>query len=87
MYKPHKKGGVYMKDTRTRIKTVIAAEQTTLKDVVNIMNEKHPDDQTTPQNVTNKLARKTIRFDEVSEIMDILDYDIIFRNRSTKEEY
>lgn len=87
MYKPHKKGGVYMKDTRARIKTVIAAEQTTLKDVVNIMNERHPDDQTTPQNVTNKLARKTIRFDEVSEIMDILDYDIIFRNRSTKEEY
>lgn len=76
-----------MKDTRARIKTVIAAEQTTLKDIVNIMNEKHPDDKTTPQNITNKLARKTIRFDEVSEIMDILDYDIIFRSRKDNTEY
>lgn len=76
-----------MKDTRARIKTVIAAEQTTLKDIVNTMNEKHPDDKTTPQNITNKLARKTIRFDEVSEIMDILDYDIIFRSRKDNTEY
>lgn len=76
-----------MKDTRARIKTVIAAEQTTLKDVINIMNEKHPDDQTTAQNITNKLARKTIRFDEVSEMMDILNYDVIFRNRKTNDEY
>ena len=82
-----KKGGLYMEDTRARIKTVIAAEQTTLKDVVNIMNEKHPDDTTTPQNVTNKLARKTIRFDEVSEMMDIMNYDIIFRNRTTGKEF
>lgn len=76
-----------MEDTRARIKTVIAAEQTTLKDVVNIMNEKHPDDTTTPQNITNKLARKTIRFDEVSEMMDIMNYDIIFRNRTTGKEF
>ena len=76
-----------MEDTRARIKTVIAAEQTTLKDVVNIMNEKHPDDTTTRQNVTNKLARKTIRFDEVSEMMDIMNYDIIFRNRTTGKEF
>ena len=76
-----------MEDTRARIKTVIAAEQTTLKDVVKIMNEKHPDDTTTPQNVTNTLARKTIRFDEVSERMDIMNYDIIFRNRTTGKEF
>ena len=75
-----------MEDTRARIKTVIAAEQTTLKDVVNIMNEKHPDDTTTPQNVTNKLARKTSRFDEVSVIMDIMNYDIIFRSRTAGKE-
>ena len=76
-----------MEDTRARIKTVIAAEQTTLKDVVNIMNEKHPNDTTAPENITNKLARKTIRFDEVSEMMDIMNYDIIFRNRTTGKEF
>lgn len=75
-----------MENTRSRIKTVISAEQTTLKDVVTIMNERHPDDTTTPQNITNKLARKTIRFDEVSEMMDIMNYDIIFRNRTTGKE-
>lgn len=76
-----------MEDTRKRIKHVINEQETTLKDIVSIMNERHPDDKTTPQNLTNKLARKTIRFDEVSEIMDVLEYDVIFRSRKdpTKE--
>lgn len=76
-----------MEDTRKRIKKVIVEQETTLKDIVSIMNERHPDDKTTPQNLTNKLARKTIRFDEVSEIMDVLEYDVIFRSRKdpTKE--
>lgn len=76
-----------MEDTRKRIKHVINEQETTLKDIVSIMNERHPDDTTTPQNLTNKLARKTIRFDEVSEIMDVLEYDVIFRSRKdpTKE--
>ncbi len=76
-----------MEDSRTRIKTVITAEGTTLKNVVEEINRRHPEDTTTAQNITNKLARKTIRFDEVSEIMDILDYDVILRNRKTGKEY
>jgi len=74
-------------DTRTRIKTVITAEGQTLKNIVDELNTRHPDDTTTAQNITNKLARKTIRFDEVAEIMDILDYDVILRNRKTGKEY
>ena len=76
-----------MEDSRTRIKTVITAEGTTLKNVVEEINRRHPEDTTTAQNITNKLARKTIRFDEVVEIMDILDYDVILRNRTTGKEY
>ena len=76
-----------MEDSRTRVKTVITAEGTTLKNVVEEINRRHPEDTTTAQNITNKLARKTIRFDEVSEIMDILDYDVILRNRKTGKEY
>ena len=49
-----------MADTRARIKTVLAAEQTTLKQIVERINERHPEKPTTAQNVTNKLARKTI---------------------------
>ena len=51
------------------------------------MNSRHPDEPTTAQNITNKLARKTIRFDEVSEMMDILQYDVIFRSRKDGKEY
>lgn len=74
-------------DTRTRIKTVIAAENTTLKNIIEEINARHPDETTTAQNITNKLARKTIRFDEVSEMMDILEYDVIFRSRKDGKEY
>lgn len=76
-----------MPDTRTRIKTVIAAEDTTLKNIVDELNARHPEEQTTAQNITNKLARKTIRFDEVSEMMDIIGYDVILRNRKDGKEY
>lgn len=76
-----------MKDTRTRIKSVLAYEGKTLKEVIETINIKNPKNTTTPQNVTNKLARKTIRFDEVSEIMDILGYDVIFRNRNENTEF
>lgn len=74
-------------DTRTRIKTVIAAEGTTLKNIIEEINARHPDETTTAQNITNKLARKTIRFDEVSEMMDILEYDVIFKSRRDGKEY
>lgn len=74
-------------DSRTRIKTVITAENTTLKNITDELNSKHPDKSITAQSITNKLSRKTIRFDEVTEIMNILGYDIVFRNRTTGREY
>lgn len=74
-------------ESRKRIKTVIAAEGTTLKNIVDEINSRHPDETTTAQNITNKLLRKTIRFDEVSEMMDILGYDVIIRSRKDGKEY
>ena len=74
-------------DSRTRIKMVITAEKTTLKKVMEEFNARHPDKLTTPQAITNKLAKKTIRFDEVVEIMDILGYDVIFRSKKDNSEY
>lgn len=74
-------------DTRTRIKTVITAENTTLKNLIEELNKRHPKDKTTAQNVTNKLARKTIRFDEVAELLDVLGYDLVIRSRTTGKEY
>lgn len=65
--------------TRTKIKTFLASNGTTLTDVVKVMNERHPDEPTTQQNITNKLARETIKFTEVMEIADILGYDLVFK--------
>lgn len=83
----YREGAFTNMDSRTRIKTVITAEGTTLKNIVEEINARHPDDTTTAQNITNKLSRKTIRFDEVSEMMDILEYDVIFRSRKDGKEY
>lgn len=83
----YREGAFANMDSRTRIKTVITAEGTTLKNIVEEINARHPDDTTTAQNITNKLSRKTIRFDEVSEMMDILEYDVIFRSRKDGKEY
>lgn len=74
-------------DTRTRIKTIITAENTTLKNIVEELNTRHPEHPTTAQNMTNKLARHTIRFDEVAELADILGYEIVIRHKQTKKEY
>jgi len=74
-------------NTRTRIKTVITAESQTLKNIVDELNIRHPGKSKTAQNLSNKFSRKTIRFDEVAEIMDILGYDIVLRNRKTGKEF
>lgn len=74
-------------NTRTRIKTVITAESQTLKNIVDELNIRHPSKSKTAQNLSNKFSRKTIRFDEVAEIMDILGYDIVLRNRKTGKEF
>ena len=74
-------------DTRTRIKTIITVENTTLKNIIEELNARHPEHPTTAQNMTNKLARHTIRFDEVAELADILGYEIVIRHKETKKEY
>ena len=68
--------------TRAKIKAFLASNGTTLTDVVKVMNERHPDEPTTQQNLTNKLARETIKFSEVMEIADILEHDIVFKKRN-----
>ena len=67
---------------RAKIKAFLAANGVTLTDVIKTMNERHPDEPTTQQNITNKLARETIKFSEVMEIADILGYDIVFKKRN-----
>lgn len=64
-------------DVRSKLKSIIAKKASTLKkvceDIERIKNYK-----ILPNNITNKLRRKTIKFEEVQEILDILGYHIEF---------
>ncbi len=64
--------------TRQKIKSFLAMNGYTLKEVVEKMNANHPDTPTTAQNITNKLARETIKFSEVVEIAELLGYSVEF---------
>ena len=66
---------------RNEIKSYISRSGWTLTDIVKEMNERHPDDQTTPQNISNKLTRGTLKYSEAKEIADIIGYEIVWKER------
>lgn len=62
---------------RNEIKAYIAASGWTLSDIVKEMNKARAlEDQTTPQNISNKLTRGTIKYSECKEIAEIIGYSI-----------
>lgn len=64
-------------EIRNEVKAYIARSGWTLTDIVKEMNKARPEDQqTTTQNITNKLARGTIKYSEVLEIARIIGYEI-----------
>ncbi|MBQ8458823.1 LLM class flavin-dependent oxidoreductase [bacterium] len=68
-------------DIRNELKSLIAKNGTTLKKICAILTEK-TGKTVAGNNITNKLRRKTIKFEEVMEILDVLDYHIEFvRNK------
>jgi hypothetical protein len=64
-----------MSETRNEIKSYIAASGWTITNIVKVMNEKYGTN-TTPQNLSNKLSRGTIKYDEVKQIAEIIGYKI-----------
>lgn len=67
-----------MSNIRNEIKSYIAASGWTLVGIVEEMNKKRGSKgkMTTPQNISNKLTRGTIKYSEVKEIADIIGYNI-----------
>jgi hypothetical protein len=64
-------------EIRNEIKAYIARSGWTMTDIVKKMNENRPAEEwTTTQNITNKLARGTIKYSEVLEIARIIGYEI-----------
>ncbi|MEA4825151.1 MAG: LLM class flavin-dependent oxidoreductase [Clostridium sp.] len=69
-----------MSDIRNEIKSYIAMSGWTITDIVREINKKHIAEpeykETTPQNLSNKLTRGTIRYSECKEIAEIIGYKI-----------
>lgn len=66
-----------MDNIRNEIKSYIAASGWSLVDIVAKMNENRSEsEQTTPQNISNKLTRGTIKYSEVKEIAEIIGFKI-----------
>ena len=62
---------------RNEVKSYIAKSGWTLTDIVIEFNKRRPDYKpTTPQNISNKLVRGTIKYSELVEIADIIGYKI-----------
>ena len=64
-------------DVKSEIKSLIAKKATTLKKVCEML-ETSKNVKISPNNITNKLRRKTVKFDEVQDIIEILGYHIEF---------
>lgn len=65
-------------DIKNEIKALIAKRGTTLKQVCEILSEKTGKEYS-GNNITNKLRRKTIKFEEVQMIFEILDYKLEYK--------
>ena len=64
-------------EVRNEIKAYIAMSGWTLTDIVKEMNKTRPEaEQTTSQNISNKLTRGTIKYSECKEIADIIGFNI-----------
>lgn len=66
-------------DVRNEIKSYIARSGFSMTEIIDILNEKY-DRNDTVQNLSNKLARGTIKYIEAKEIADVIGYEITWIN-------
>ncbi len=66
-------------EIRNEVKAYIARSGWTMTDIVKEMNKtRSKEQQTTTQNITNKLTRGTIKYSEILEIARIIGYKVIW---------
>jgi len=65
-----------MDNIRNEIKSYIAQSGWTLKAIVEEINKRNPNKETSISNLSNKLSRGTIRYSEAKEIADIIGLKI-----------
>lgn len=72
-----------MENIRNEIKSYIAASGWSLTDIVAKMNESRSEsEQTTPQNISNKLTRGSIKYSEVKEIAEIIGFKVVWEKQA-----
>ena len=72
-----------MENIRNEIKSYIAASGWSLVDIVARMNESRSEsEQPTPQNISNKLTRGTIKYSEVKEIAEIIGFKVVWEKQA-----
>lgn len=64
---------------REDIKMLLAKKAMTMTELAKIMTEKGT--KTSIKSLSNKLAQKTIKFEEVRKILDILGYEIEYKEK------
>lgn len=64
-------------DLKNEIKSLIAKQGLTLKNVCQAIEQKS-NKKFSPNNITNKFKRGTIKYKEVNDILEVLDYHIEF---------
>ena len=68
------------------IKANLETSGLTLTEVVNQLNlNRSPDNNTTLQNLSNKISRGTIKYSEILEIASILNMHIVWSNNRMEE--
>lgn len=61
---------------REYVDILLSESNINLKEAVNLINEKYPDDQTTYQNYLNKVLRGTLRDYELAQLADVCGYQL-----------
>lgn len=56
------------------VKQICFSQQITLAELVRRRNLRHPDEKTTPQNLSNKLSRDSLKLSEFFELVDCAGY-------------
>jgi len=67
-------------DIKKEIKVLLVRENLSMRKLIDLMNEKNNTSDTV-QNLSKKLTRGTIRFNEVEQIVDALGYNLEIKKK------
>lgn len=73
------------KTIKQQIKIALLERNITLTDLYNQLKEKYHKEYSL-QNLSSKINRNTLKYSEVQEIADILQYDIVWKDNKKEAE-